>query len=205
CSSDLVPQSIESLQEYQITTLLAEPQFGRNMGAQVNAVSRSGGNDFHGTIYGFLTNRSLKARDAFDYTGGPSTFPLLRASDRSPITLDGRALAPANPVGDEDPFTRAQYGFVIGGPIVKEKTHFFFSFERQDINARRESHFAVPTVAERGLFFTVEAGLETDSTHFGAAQFPASGLYPTSVAGNAFLSLYPFPNNPRGPYAGNTF
>lgn len=208
--TSLVPQPIESLQEYQITTLLPEPQFGRNMGAQVNAVSRSGGNDFHGTLYGFLTSRSLKARDPFDYTGGPATFPLLRASDRSPITLDGRALAPANPVGDEDPYTRAQYGFVFGGPIVKEKTHFFFSFERQDINARRESHFAVPTVGERGLFGTGKAtgeiGLKPEFTQFaGTNLFPAQGLYPASRSGNAFLSLYPFPNNPRGPYAGNTF
>lgn len=207
--TSLVPQPIESLQEYQITTLLPEPQFGRNMGAQVNAVSRSGGNDFHGTLYGFLTSRSLRARDPFDYTGGPATFPLLRGSDRSPITLDGRALAPANPVGDEDPYTRAQYGFVFGGPIVKEKTHFFFSFERQDVNARRESHFAVPTVGERGLFGTFNAtgeiGLRREFTQFGPNLFPQAGLYPASTAGNAFLSLYPFPNNPRGPYSGNTF
>ncbi len=51
--TSLVPQPIESLQEYQITTLLAEPQFGRNLGAQVNAVSRSGGNDLHGTAVRF--------------------------------------------------------------------------------------------------------------------------------------------------------
>jgi len=207
--TSLVPQPIESLQEYQITTLLAEPQFGRNMGGQVNAVSRSGGNDFHGTLYGFLTNRSLNARDPFDYTGGPATFPLLRSSDRTAITLDGRPLAPANPVGDEDPYTRGQYGFVFGGPIVKDRTQFFFSFERQDINARRESHFAVPTMGERGLFGTFNAtgelGLKREFTQFGPNLFPASGLYPASPAGNAFLSLYPFPNNPRGPYSGNTF
>src|SRR5207253_6610266 len=61
--TSLVPQSIESVQEFQITTLLPEPQYGRNMGAQVNAVSRSGGANFHGTVYGFLTKDSLRARD----------------------------------------------------------------------------------------------------------------------------------------------
>jgi hypothetical protein len=207
--TSLVPQPIESLQEYQITTLLAEPQFGRNMAAQVNAVSRSGGNDFHGTVYGFLTSRSLRARDPFDLTGGPSNFPLVRSSDGSAVVLDGRPLSPANPVGDEDPYTRGQYGFVLGGSIVREKTHFFLSFEHQEINASRESNFAVPTVAERGLFGTVngtgEVGLRREFTKFNANLFPASGLYPTSRAGNAFLSLYPFPNNPRGPYKGNTF
>ena len=216
--TSLVPQPIESLQEYQITTLLAEPQFGRNMAAQVNAVSRSGGNDFHGTLYGFLTSRSLRARDPFDLTDGPANFPLVRSTDGSPVLLDGRAIAPANPVGGEDPYTRSQYGFVIGGPIVREKTHFFFSYEHQEINASRESNFAVPTVGERGLFgvgastndptrpnATGEVGLKREFTKFNANLFPASGLYPTSRAGNAFLSLYPFPNNPRGPYKGNTF
>ncbi len=114
-------------------------------------------------------------------------------------------MAPANPVGGEDPYTRGQYGFVFGGPIVKEKTHFFFSFEHQDINARRESHFAVPTVAERGLFFSGATGLSRDRTQFSSDLFPTVPLYPTSRAGNAFLSLYPFPNNPQGPYRANTF
>jgi len=65
--TSLVPQSIESLQEFQISTLLPEPQYGRNMGAQVNAVSRSGGSGFHGTLYGFFTDSRLRARDPFEY------------------------------------------------------------------------------------------------------------------------------------------
>ena len=92
---------------------------------------------------------------------------------------------------------------------MKEKTHFLFSIEHQDINATKESHFAVPTVGERGLFGTVkstgEVGLTRDATKFTTNLFPASGLYPTSNGGNGFLSLYPFPNNPIGPYRQNTF
>ncbi len=218
--TSLVPQSIESMQAMQITTLLPEPQLGRNMGAQVNGVSRSGGSQYHGTLYGFFTDRRLKARDAFDLTGGPATFPITRSAlkhpeapsstvprvtDDKPVlirrllsngtTVDTRPLAPANPVGGENPFTRGQYGFVFGGPVVKEKTHFFFSFERQDVNASRESHFAVPTVAQRGAFSSGDTGLRTARGDF----------YPASEVGNAYLSLYPFPNNPRGPYGPNTF
>ncbi|MFS8087415.1 MAG: carboxypeptidase regulatory-like domain-containing protein, partial [Acidobacteriota bacterium] len=48
----LVPQPIESIQEYRVTTLLAPAQYGRNFGAQVNAVSKSGGNQIHGTLFG---------------------------------------------------------------------------------------------------------------------------------------------------------
>src|SRR5262245_54659560 len=142
--TSLVPQSIESVQAMQVITLLPEPQLGRNMGAQVNAVSRSGGRALHGALYGFLTDKRLKARDFFDLTGGPATFPLTRSSDGAPVRigrlaagqlLDVRPLAPANPIGGENPYTRGQYGFVLGGPVVKEWTRFFVSYERQDINA----------------------------------------------------------------------
>jgi hypothetical protein len=204
--TSLIPQSIESTQAVQTITLLPEPQLGRNMGAQVNAVSRSGGRAYHGTLYGFLTDRRLKARGTFDLTGGPATFPLTRTSDGVPVRIgrlttagqlvDVRQLASANPVAGENPYTRGQYGFVFGGPLVKDRTHFFGSYEHQDINASRESHFAVPTIAQRGLFATGDRGL-TDTS--------GNSVFPTSVAGNAFLSLYPFPNNPGGPYGPATF
>ena len=200
--TSLVPQPIESVQEFQIITLLAEPQFGRNMGAQVNAVSRIGGIDVHGTVYGFLTDKRLRSRDAFDLTGGPATFPLARQGDGTPVTLNGAPLAPANPSDGENPYTRAQYGFVLGGPFGSPNTNFFVSFEHQDINASRESHFAVPTVEERGLFDAGAVGLFTTEIDDRGRPFP---VLPTSPIGAAFFSLFPFPNNPGGPYGLNTF
>ena len=203
--TSLVPQSIESIQEFQISTLLPEPQFGRNMGAQVNAVSRSGSTGYHGTLYGFLTDKRLMATDNFDYTGGPATYPITRSiangslpdfADGAPVLLNGEPLAPANPVGGENAYTRAQYGFVFGGPIVKGRTYFFTSFERQTKNASKESHFAVPTIAQRGLFKSGDIGLQTTN---------GDPLFPTSLAADSFFSLYPFPNNPIGPYGPNTF
>ena len=198
--TSLVPQTIESLQEFRIITLLPEPQFGRNLGAQVNAVSRSGGNEYHGALYGFFTNDALRARDVFDLTGGDSIYPITRRSDGSPILIDGRPLAPLNPVEGENQYTRGQYGFVLGGPVVKEKLFFFGSVERQNIDANRESHFAVPTVAERGL--TVRGvGLTGDE---GISRGGFFGR-PSSLIGDAFFSLFPFPNNPVGPYGANTY
>ena len=195
--TSLVPQSIESVQEFQITTLLPEPQFGRNMGAQVNVVSRSGGTGFHGSIYGFLTDKRLKARDTFDLSGGPAGYPLTVGG--LPINLDGAPLVRSNPVGGENPYTRAQYGFVLGGPVVKQKTHFFASFEHQDVNASKESHFAVPTLEERGLFGFGGAGL----TVSGGGR--VTNAFATSARGNSFFSLFPLPNNPIGPYRANTY
>ncbi len=206
--TSLVPQSIESMQAVQITTLLPEPQLGRNMGAQVNGVSRSGGANLHGTFYGFFTDRRLNARNTYDLTGGPATFPMTRA-DGKPINIgrlnsagqpvEVRQLAPANPVGDENPYTRSQFGVAIGGSRRAEsKTHFFSSFEYQILNASKESHFAVPTPAQRGLFGTGDGNLVLKDT-------AGKEVIPSSLTGNAFLSLYPFPNNPRGPYRGATF
>lgn len=198
----LVSQSIESVQDYHVTTLLPEPQYGRNLGAQVDAVSRSGGTEFHGALYGFFTDAALKARDHFDFAGGPATFPI--TANGQPVSLaqvsanGGLALttlAPRNPVGGEDPYSRWQYGFVFGGPIVKARSHFFISAEHQEIAAKKESHFAVPTVEERGLFKSGATGLKIGSN----TSFPTSGF------GDRFFSLFPFPNNPVGPYGSNTF
>ena len=59
----LVPQPIESIKEYQVITALAPAQFGRNFGAQVNAISKSGSSQPHGALYGFLNTSDLNARD----------------------------------------------------------------------------------------------------------------------------------------------
>lgn len=198
----LVPQSIESLQGFQIITLLPRPQFGRNLGAQVNAISRSGGKEFHGALYGFFTDSRLKARDAFDLTNGKDD--VLRRSDGAPVKLldssgKPQTISLPDPVKSKDPFTRGQYGFVIGGPVIKERTFFFASFEHQDLNAAKESNFAVPTVAERGLFGSGETGLRVRAGN------QLREVFPTSVAGDAYFSLFPFPNNPRGPYGANTY
>src|SRR5262249_44711594 len=66
----LVPQPLESIKEFQLITLLAPAQYGRNVGGQVNAISKSGGNSTHGTIYGFLNASQLNAREASDSANG---------------------------------------------------------------------------------------------------------------------------------------
>ena len=72
----LIPQPIESVQEFQIITLLAPAQFGRNIGGQVNAVSKAGGKDTHGSLYGFFNANRLNARNFFDTTNGSHTSQL---------------------------------------------------------------------------------------------------------------------------------
>ncbi len=120
-------QSIESIQEFQISTLLSDAEAGRNSGGQINIVSKAGVNQLHVALYNYFTDSRLNARDFFDYSG-----------------LD-------NP--KKNPFTRNQFGSFIELPIKKNQTHLFSSFELQNINSLQEFHFAVPTALERAKAF----------------------------------------------------
>lgn len=199
----LVPQPIESVQEYQVITLLAPAQFGRNIGGQVNAVSKSGGNETHATLFSTFNSSQLNARNFFDTTFGNAS-TALRAGGK-PVLQNGRPLTVTNQSGGKDSFTFTQGGLVIGGPLVpsepgKGRSMFYFiSAEGQITNATKESSFAVPTVAERGIFGTGATGLSSDPFSGGAII-----AFPTTISGDAVFSLYPFPNNPNGVYGSNT-
>jgi hypothetical protein len=203
----LVPQTIESVREYQAITLLAPAQFGRNIGGNVNAVSKSGGSGVHGNLYGFLNTSQLNARNFFDTTNGTDTTPLRGAGNQrvllrqlvngavvdTPITV-------TNQSGGEDSFTLGKVGAVLGGPITPQKTFYFFSFERQIINASQEESFVVPTLEQRGVQNSGATGLATDP-------FTGRAVLARPVGANApiIFSLFPYPNNPLGTFGRNTF
>ncbi len=100
--------SQEAVQEFQIITNNYAPEYGRAAGGVVNIITRSGSNDFHGDVYGYLRNRNFQAVNPF------STVP--------------------NPA-----YTRVQAGAAFGGPIKKDKTYFYFSYE---ITRRHETGFS---------------------------------------------------------------
>src|SRR5215472_12084909 len=106
--------SQEAVQEFQVVTNSFAPEFGRSAGGVVNVVTKSGTNDFHGNVFGFLRHRSFQARNPF-----------------API--------------DNPPFTRAQYGATVGGPLDKDRTFFFFAIERR---SRNESGFFTSNVTQ---------------------------------------------------------
>lgn len=205
----LVPQPIESVQEYQVATLLAPAQYGRNLSAQVNAVSKTGGSAVHGTVYGFLNTRALNSTDFFDTTHREPAVAL-RSVGGQPV-LDCtkppcEPLSVANNSTGKDPLTFGQAGAVFGAPLVRERLFSFFSYERQVLNARREAHFAVPTVDERGIFGMGATGYFYDPFEsFRRKQTVPEFGYPTSLEGDAIFSLFPFPNDPDGVYGAHTF
>jgi hypothetical protein len=203
----LVPQPIESIQEYQLTTLLAPAQFGRNIGAQVNAVSKSGGNEIHGAWYGLFNSSQLNARNFFDTNFGNPVSALITASNQA-VLLDGNPIFVKNQSGGEDSFTLGQGGLVFGGPLAPDRMFYFFSAEGQRSNATKEKSFAVPTVEQRGAFNSGATGIFRDP--FGRRDANGNPLgqvfaFPTTRQGDAIFSFYPFPNNPGGVFGPNTF
>jgi len=105
--------SQEAVQEYQVTTNSYAPEFGRATGGIINVVTKRGTNNFHGNVFGFIRDKSVQARNAFA--------PLI---DNDP--------------SKKPPYTRVQYGATLGGPIIRDKTFFFWSFEQR---RRQESGF----------------------------------------------------------------
>jgi Carboxypeptidase regulatory-like domain len=196
-----VPQPIESIEEFNIITMLAPAQFGRNIGGQVNAVSRMGGNEPTGSLYGYFNSSQLNARNKFDTTGDNAILPLRTAAGQS-VLLDGQPILVSSQSGGEDPFTFGQMGGTLGGKIRQNRTFYFFSGEYQKINASREKSFAVPTVEQRGPFRTGATGQSINPFTNNAFSTP---FFPTAGQSNAVFSLFPFANDPAGVFGDNTF
>ena len=100
--------SQEAVQEFQLIVSNYMPEFGRATGAVVNIVTKGGTNEVHGNIFGFLRHKSIQARNPFSVEVDPATGAV-------------RAV--------KQPYTRVQAGATLGGPIQKDKTFYFLSYE----------------------------------------------------------------------------
>ena len=92
--------ALSSLQEFRLDKSTFSAEYGQSSGAILNIATRSGTSKFHGELFEFFRNDALDARNFFDLT-----------SQRTP------------------PFKRNQFGGSLGGPIFKDRTFFFFSYE----------------------------------------------------------------------------
>lgn len=118
-SNNLV--SLDALQEFRIQTSTYAPEFGRSPGAQISMVTRSGTNRFHGTLFDYLRNDAL---DANNWFANASSLP-----------------KPAERQND--------FGGTFSGPILRDKTFFFFSYEGLRLRQPIVSQSLVPTVEVR--------------------------------------------------------
>lgn len=108
--------SVEAVQEFKIQTNLFAAEQGRNPGATINVISKSGSNEYHGSLYEYLRNSSLDARDYFAAPGSP------------------------RPV-----FRQNQFGGSVGGRIIRNRAFFFTNYEGYRRSLANVTITSVPT------------------------------------------------------------
>jgi hypothetical protein len=172
----LVYPSIDAIQEFKVLRNSYGPEYGQAMGAIVSIVTKGGTNNFHGTAFYDGRNDLLNAADYFNNQEG---IP-------------------------KDVLRRNDWGYVIGGPIKKDKLFFFFSQEWNHEQRGKSRSGDVPTAAEKtGDFSAPRTDLDgngnpcdpvptLNGTVFtNISQVPTGGL---STGGQLYLTMFPDPN-----------
>ena len=172
-SNQAVKPSIDAIQEFKVETHNYGAEFGRGGGAVVQVSTRSGTNEFHGTLFEFLRNDKLDANNFFrNRSGTPKT-----------------------------PFRQNQFGATVGGPVIRDKVFFFSSYEgtRRRESITRES--TIPTPAMTGGDFSglgatifdpaTQSGDSGERQAFANNVIPQDRLDPVA---SQQIALYPTPN-----------
>jgi len=115
--------SVEALQEFTVLASTYSAQFGRMPGGQVQVLTRSGTNQFHGTLFDYFRNDALDANDWF--------------ADREGL--------------QKPPLRQNDFGGVLGGPVVRNRTFFFSSYEGLRLRLPQFALVNVPSRASRVL------------------------------------------------------
>jgi Carboxypeptidase regulatory-like domain len=154
-----VQPSPDSIQEFRVLTNTFDAEYGRNSGSIVNVVTKSGSNQFHGNMYEFFRNKVLNA-NAYCFSSDGCTKPK---------------------------FNQNQFGGTFGGPIKKDRTFFFTSYEGRRIREGVASPAVpVPTAAERpsptNVVNTASGPIIVADYSEGGAALPFSGLLNNSWA-----------------------
>lgn len=155
--NSLVPTQ-DSVQEFRVSTNNVTAEFGGFSGGVVQISTKQGTNKFHGTMYEYFRNTALDANDYFD---NHHNLP-------------------------RQPLHQNQYGFNVGGPIVKNKLFFFFSFEREPVTSGGLDTFTLPTAAQlKGDFSAFTALNQTASNPTGQILFNPATNAPYACNGVA--------------------
>ena len=114
------PFSQEAIQEFRVLTQNYKAEYEQAGTATITAITKSGTNDFHGSVYGFWQTKGMVDQDTF-------------ARDRG---------------DDKADYRREQYGATIGGPIIKDRLHFFVSYEATDLQGNQNVNFSDPAFTQ---------------------------------------------------------
>ncbi len=161
---------VDAIDEFRVEVNSYSAEYGRSNGGVIMVNQKSGSNELHGTLFEFFRNEKLNARNLFATTG-----PKPR-------------------------FRRNQYGFVLGGPIQKNRTFFFSDWQSTRLNTGVIRTSVVPTSKQRSGFFANQV-FDPATTRrmngfwvrdpFPASMIPLSRFDP---AARAVLDRYPSPN-----------
>ena len=146
---------VDAVQEFSVITTNYSAEYGKTSGGVINAVTRSGTNQFHGSAYEFIRNSALDARNYFD----------------------AATIAP---------FRRNQFGGTIGGPVLRDKTFFFFNYEglRQALGVS-ESDRVPSQNARNGILSTGNVTVDPAVTRYlGFWPLPNAGVDASGDVGN---------------------
>ena len=178
----------DSVQEFRVTTSAPNADQGRSSGAQVSLVTKSGTNDFHGSAFWYHRNTATTANDFFNNAAG------------SFVATDAAVIAGTANVGDprvpRPKLLRNIFGGSLGGPVVKDRFFFFYSYEGRRDAAEQSVLRFVPTASLRQgnvIYRTTTGALATFTPAQIAAAYPALGG--VNPSGLAVLQTAPLPND----------
>lgn len=163
----------DAVQEFHLITSNFDAEYGRLPGSVMNVVTRSGTNAFHGTMFDFLRNDAVNARNFFQSTVTPLHWN--------------------------------QYGGTVGGPIRRDRTFFFASYQgfRESTN-NFLNNVVLPSAAQRSGDFSALPSAKWPIDPLTKQAFP-NGIIPASrldpVAQRLLSTLIPLPNNADGTYS----
>jgi Carboxypeptidase regulatory-like domain len=123
----ILRSTLDSVEEFRVTTTSSNADSGRSSGAQVNVVTKSGTNAFHGSLYEYFRNTYFAANDWFNKQAQAAS-----GEPNKPGTLN-----------------RNTYGAAVGGPIKTNKLFFFMNYEGQRTSENQQETMTVPTTSMR--------------------------------------------------------
>ena len=166
---------VDTIREFTVLQNNYGAQYGRAIGGVINAVTRSGTNEFHGSAFEFLRNEQLDAKNFFDVPD---------CKDRkNTLTFS---------CGTIPPFKRNQFGGTIGGPIVQDNTFFFFSYEglRQSFGTTDFGE-ALTDEARVGLITNCKMNPATPGIRFRTCNGVGPGLDQAEISESLLKGVHP--------------
>jgi hypothetical protein len=163
----LYTPSVDSVEEFKVQQANFTAEYGFSAGALINVVTRSGTNQFHGSVYEFFRNSVMDANNWFNDKNG------------QPISA----------------LKRNDFGGSVGGPIRKDKTFFFFDYEGLREHDAASAQAGVPTAAERAGDFGVLCGANGGTFNAQGLCSAAGGQLWDPYSGS--FNANPEPTNPN--------